>query len=139
MAKTTSQPFDLPAYLARIPLARVDEAQVLLALFAQATGHAPRLWGGRMVGFGRYDYTYDSGHSGQALATGFALGRAEISLYVMPGFADYAPLLAGLGPHRLGKSCLYLRHLRESDRPILHHLIRAGLKDLAQRWPIYPE
>jgi Domain of unknown function (DU1801) len=91
-----------------------------------------------MVGFGRYEYRYDSGHGGDSLATGFSPRKAELSVYIMPGYADFSGILARLGPHRTGKSCLYVRRLAAVDEGVLRELIRAGLADLARRWPVHP-
>jgi len=137
-AKTKPDDTDFETYLAGIPPERASEARQLVAMFSDVSGFAPQIWAGRMVGFGRYEYRYDSGRTGQALATGFAMGRAEISIYIMPGYTDFGHILAGLGKHRLGKSCLYLRRLLPSDQPALRELIRAGLDDLARHWPIFP-
>ena len=73
------------------PDARRDDAHELDALFRKVTGYRPQLWGGAMLGYGRYDYTYASGRSGTFLATGFAAPidvtvGPEGSLYV----ADWA-------------------------------------------------
>ena len=46
---------------------------------------------------------------GESLATGFAPRKAELVVYILPGYADFGAILRDLGPHRLGKSCLYLR------------------------------
>ncbi len=136
-AKTKPDDTDIEAFLSAIaPPARQAEARRLTALFSEVTGFLPRIWAGRMVGFGRYEYRYDSGHSGQSLATGFAVGKAELSLYILPGYADFGDILQHLGKHRLGKSCLYLRHLADADEGQLRALIRAGLDDLAKRWPV---
>ncbi len=138
-AKTTPEDVDITAFLAAItPDTRQAEARQLAAIFAEVTGFAPRIWAGRMVGFGRYEYTYDSGHSGQSLATGFAIGGKEISIYILPGYADFSSILARIGKHRLGKSCLYLRRLSDANQDALRALIRAGLDDLAKRWPLFP-
>lgn len=137
-AKTKPANLDKAAYIAALPALRQPEADRLLHLFSDVTGYAPRIWAGRMVGFGRYEYRYQTGHSGQALATGFAIGRAEISIYIMPGYADYGHILEGIGKHRLGKSCLYLRALTPQAEPALRALIREGLDDLAKLWPVYP-
>ena len=96
------------------------------------------IWAGSMVGFGRYDYTYDSGHSGTSLATGFAVRRAELSIYILPGYANFGPILARLGEHRMGKSCLYLKRLEGVDEDALRALIGTGLLDLGRRWTIKP-
>jgi hypothetical protein len=120
------------------PAHRQAEARRLDALFRAVTGWAPRVWSGRMLGYGRYAYTYASGRSGEALATGFAPGRARHSIYIMPGYADFGPILARLGKHRTGKACLYVNKLGDIDEDVLAVLIRAGLDDLARRWPVIP-
>jgi hypothetical protein len=48
----------------------------------------------------------------------------------MPGYQDYSELTKKLGPHKLGKSCLYLKNLEGIDLKIVEKLIKAGLKDL---------
>jgi hypothetical protein len=137
-AKTKPEDTDIAAYLAGVIRARAAEAQRLVRIFTDVSGFAPRIWAGRMVGFGRYEYRYESGHAGQSLATGFAMGKSEISIYILPGYTDFGHILKDIGKHRLGKSCLYLRHLHAADEPALRALIRAGLDDLAKRWPIHP-
>lgn len=137
-AKTKPQDVDIEIYFAQVLPARRAEAQHLVQIFGEVTGFPARIWAGRMVGFGRYEYRYETGHSGQALATGFAMGRAEISIYIMPGYGDYDYILKDIGKHRIGKSCLYLRRLSDANTDALRALIRAGLDDLAMRWPIFP-
>ena len=65
------------------------------------------MWGTSIIGYGYYDYTYKSGHSGRWMATGFSPRKAQLSIYIMPGYQDFSPILDRLGPHKLGKSCLY--------------------------------
>jgi hypothetical protein len=137
-AKTKPQDTDIETYLGHVLPERQDEAQLLVQMFGKVTGFSARIWAGRMVGFGRYEYRYETGNSGQALASGFAIGRAEISIYIMPGYGDYGHILKDIGKHRLGKSCLYLRRLSDANPDALRALIRAGLDDLAKRWPIFP-
>ena len=115
---------------------RRAEAQRLDAIFREVTGFAPRLWSGRMIGYGAYDYTYDSGHSGTSLATGFAVAPRQITLYIMPGYTAFPEIMARLGKHRTGKACVYLPRLDAVDETALRDLIRAGLDDLATRWTI---
>ena len=137
-AKTKSAPLDREAWLAGVDPKRREEAGRLLAIFGEVTGWEPRLWGPSMAGFGRYAYRYASGHSGESLATGFSPRTAELSIYIMPGYADFGALLARLGPHRTGKSCLYIRRLAAVDEGVLREMIRAGLEDLARYWPVHP-
>ena len=57
-------------------------------------------------------------------------------LYIMPGYQDYGDMLKKLGPHKLGKSCLYLKRLSDVDESVLKKLIKTGLKDLAKLYPV---
>jgi hypothetical protein len=137
-AKTKSAVFEREVWLAGVDPARRGEAERLLAIFAEATGWEPRLWGPSMVGFGRYVYRYDSGHGGDSLATGFSPRKAEISLYGLIGTQATEALLPKLGPHRAGKGCLYVKRLAAVDEGVMRKLIHAGLEDLGQHWPVYP-
>ena len=120
------------------PERRRDEARLLDTIFQDATGFNPKLWSGRMVGYGLYNYTYDSGHSGTCLATGFAMGARQISLYIMPGYTTFPEIMERLGKHKTGKACAYLTKLEHADEAALRDLIQAGLKDLGTRWPVEP-
>ncbi|MHA6346151.1 DUF1801 domain-containing protein [Roseivivax sp. CAU 1761] len=142
MADLKTQATDQPVaeYLAAVtPERRRAEAVELDALFRAATGFAPRVWSGGMLGYGRYDYRYASGRSGSWFATGFAPRKAALTLYILPGYADHGEILAALGPHRAGKGCVYITALDRIDRAVLPRLIRAGLADLARHWPVLPE
>ena len=140
-AKTKVEDQPLAAFLDAVaPPNRQAEARVLAALFAEVTGFAPRVYTGGMVGFGRYDYTYESGHSGTSFATSFATGfaprKADLSIYLAPGFVQVSPILSRLGKHRIGKGCLYLKHLSDADLAVLREVIAAGLEELRMRWPV---
>ena len=104
----------------------------------EETGFKPRLWSGKMVGYGRYEYTYESGHSGECLATGFAPAKSKQTLYIMPGYQDLDDQLERLGKHKKGKCCLYINKLEDVDEDVLREIIRFGLDDLATKWEIHP-
>jgi len=115
---------------------RAADAQTLLQLFSRVTGHAPKMWGPTIIGFGQYHYTYDSGREGDCCATGFSPRKANLSIYVMPGYADYSEILSRLGKHKMGKACLYVNKLADIDLAVLEELIRTGLDDLGKKWPV---
>jgi len=117
------------------PTRRAD-AVVMDAMFQDITGWKPRMWAPSMVGYGSYHYTYDSGRSGDFLATGFSPRKANMSIYIMPGYADFSDILARLGKHKIGKSCLYVNKLADIDLNVLQDLVRAGLEDLSSKWPV---
>lgn len=137
--KTQGTQADVTAFLESVdhPTRRAD-ALALDRLFRDVTGFAPRMWGASIVGYGRYHYIYDSGREGDFLATGFSPRKANLSIYIMPGYADFGPILARLGKHKIGKSCLYLNRLSDVDVDALADLIRAGLSDLDAKWPVQP-
>ena len=119
------------------PVRRAD-AEALDAMFRRVTGWQPRMWGPTIIGYGQYHYTYDSGRAGDFLATGFSPRKANLSVYIMPGYADFGGILARLGKHKIGKSCLYINKLADVDMAVLEELVQAGLKDLAAKWPVQP-
>lgn len=137
--KTQPTPADVDAFLGAVePERRREDGRALNALFQRVTGWSPVMWGPSMIGYGSYHYRYDSGREGDFLATGFSPRKANLSIYIMPGYADYAPLLNRLGKHKMGKSCLYVSKLGDVDLDVLSELIQAGLEDLGRTWPVTP-
>jgi len=137
--ETTPTAVCFAAFVATVsPPARQADAERLDALFRLVTGWSPVMWGPTMVGYGAYAYRYASGHGGRSLATGFSPRKAELSLYLMAGFAAHGEILARLGPHRVTKACLYIKRLDDNDMDVLAELIRAGLDDLGRLWTVEP-
>ena len=119
------------------PTRRADAYQ-LDQIFRDITGWHPRMWGPTIVGYGEYHYTYDSGREGDSMATGFSPRKTNLSIYIMPGYADFSSILERLGKHKIGKSCLYINKLADVDLDVLGELIQAGLADLNAKWPVKP-
>lgn len=118
------------------PAGRRKDAEILDRVFQDVTGWLPRMWGPSIIGYGQYHYQYDSGRSGDFLATGFAARKAKMVLYIMPGYTDFSDILSRIGPHKLGKSCLYLGALSRIDLGAVAELIEAGVQDLSAKWPV---
>lgn len=106
------------------------DAKTLLALFKEVTGKPAVMWGPSIIGFGEFVYHRSNGDEGTYCATGFSPRSANLTIYIMPGYNDYGALLKKLGPHKLGKGCLYLKRLDDIDLKVLRELITRGLKDL---------
>ncbi len=137
--KTQAGDQDVGAFLqAVLPERRRHEGLRLDALFREASGFVPRLWGANIVGYGAYHYRYATGREGDWLATGFSPRKAKLSLYIMPGYQDYGAILQDLGKHSLGKSCLYINKLNDVDEAVLVRLIRQGLVDLNRIYGVTP-
>ena len=44
-------------------------------------------------------------------------------------------LLSKLGPHKMGKSCLYFKRLADLDAKVLEALIAASVAEVRRRYP----
>jgi hypothetical protein len=104
------------------PVRRAD-GKALCALMREVTGEEPRMWGPSIVGFGRYRYRYESGHSGEAPRMGFSPRKPKLVLY-LPVSDDSPAFLGKLGKYARGKSCLYINKLADVDVGVLETLIR---------------
>lgn len=137
--KTIATTADVSDFLNAVdhPTRRAD-ALALDQMFRRISGFAPRMWGPTIIGYGSYDYVYESGRSGTYLATGFSPRKANLSIYIMPGYQDYSEIRGRLGKHKTGVSCLYLNKLADVDMDVLEELVRAGLQDLKGIWPVHP-
>jgi len=129
----TGESFD--SFLATIadPARRADAA-ALAALMTRATGEAPVMWG-KIAGFGRCHYRYESGREGDWMLSGFAVRARELVLYLGLGAGGFDDLLARLGRHKTGKGCLYLRSLADVDAAVLESLVARAHEAAAVRHP----
>ena len=135
-AKTKATPASVDDHIAsRASDEQRADCQVLVALMSQVTGQEPKMWGPSIVGFGAYRYTYDSGRSGDAALTGFAIRGKELVVYLSAEAPDQAALLARLGKHKMGKACLYLKRLSEVDLAVLERLVRGSVAEVQRRYP----
>src|SRR5690554_386542 len=126
-------PSDLPVVeaLDRATGPRRAESEELLALHREVSGREPVVWAGRIIGFGEYEYRYESGHSGRAPLLAFAPGSTRHTIYLVSGFAERWPdLMEALGPHRASKACLYFLRLSKLDRKVLRELLQRSLAEV---------
>lgn len=102
---------------------RKEDALAILELMSEITGETPKMWGNTIVGFGKYRYKYKSGREGDWPCVGFSPRKANMTLYIMGGFANHEILLEQLGKYKIGKSCLYFSKLENLNLAILSDLI----------------
>jgi len=116
---------DVEAFLAAVahPVRRRD-AYRLVELMGRVTGEPARMWGSSIVGFGAYHYRYASGREGDMAAAGFSPRKAATTVYLMDGVDAHAALLDRLGPHSVGKGCVYLKDLDAVDLDVLEEVVR---------------
>jgi hypothetical protein len=106
-----------------------------MAMCARVTKQQPVMWGPSIVGYGSYTYTYESGHSGDACLTGFAVRGKELVVYLIAENSGQAELLAKLGRHRMGKACLCFKRLADLDVDVLEALIAGSVAEVERRYP----
>ena len=132
--KTHATTASVEQFLAGLePERKREDAQALDQLFRKVTGWQPRMWGPGIVGYGEYHYRYDSGREGDYLATGFSPRKANLTIYIMPGFDKYAAPLARLGKHKTARSCLYINKLADVNIKVLRQLIERSIRDMKKR------
>lgn len=128
--KTKAGMASVAGFIARIkdPERRKD-CETLVRMMKKATGEKPVMWA-TMIGFGSIHYRYASGHEGDCFMVGFAPRKPDLVLYVLNGTARQEKLLGGLGRHKRGKSCLYIRRLADVDVKVVEKLVADSVRGM---------
>jgi hypothetical protein len=118
---------------------RADEEQradckALMSLFQKITRDKPKMWGPSIVGYGSYRYTYESGWSGEMCLASFAIRGRDLVVYILSGDKKQKALLARLGKHKMGRSCLYFRRLADLDKTVLEQLVVNSIAEVKRRY-----
>ena len=73
------------------------------------------------------------------MVTGFAPRKQNVSIYIMPGFEPFSELLAALGKHKTGKSCLIINKLADVDLNILREIVKDSVEIMRERYECIDE
>jgi hypothetical protein len=118
---------------------RREEAAVIDAMHRRVTGLEPKMWGPSIIGYGSYNYKYDSGREGTMCRGGFSPRKAAMTLYLMGNYCDRQAevddLFARLGKHTTGKSCLYIKKLADVDLAVLERLVAISWEVMNAKYP----
>ena len=97
--KTQRSHASVPAFIKSVDNdQRCEDASTLLEIIQQVSKMTPKLWGASVIGFGEYHYESErSSRKGEWPLTGFSPRKRNMSVYIMPGFADYQDLLSRIG------------------------------------------
>lgn len=114
---------------------RRADANTLCDLLQEISGEAPQMWGPSIVGFGSYHYIYDSGREGDMMLAGFSPRKQSLVLYIMNGCERYEKQLQAMGPHKTGKSCLYLKNLKDVNLEILSQIVQDSILRIKKKYP----
>jgi hypothetical protein len=115
---------DVGTFLDAVPdPVRQADARAVCALMGELTGEPPAMWGPSIVGFGRQHLVYDSGRELDWMLVGFSPRKAALTIYLTEGFEEHRDLMARLGKHSTGASCLYVKKLADVDTGVLAELV----------------
>lgn len=137
MAENKTKPTDASVedyIISRASEQQKTDCQELMAMFERLTQQSPRMWGPSIVGYGSYQYTYESGHTGEAPLTGFAIRGRELVVYLGCEEDQQKSLLSKLGKHKMGKACLYFKQLSDLDKSVLQQLVAHSIAELRRRY-----
>lgn len=128
--KTTRNDGSVDEFLAAVPdPGRRADAVAVCSLMAEVTGAPPAMWGVGIVGFGSRRLRYDTGRELDWFDVGFSPRKQALTLYLPGELSGYADLLDRLGPHRLGKGCLYVKRLADVDAGVLESVLRRAVTE----------
>jgi hypothetical protein len=105
------------------------DAKAIDKLLREASGEKPVLWGANIIGYGQYQ-----SKTGPWPIIGFSPRKANLVVYMMDGYDGQAGLLAKLGKHKLGKSCLYLTKLADIDMDVLSQMAKASVAAMRAKY-----
>jgi Domain of unknown function (DU1801) len=134
--KTKANDQNVQAFLEKVEDEKKrEDCFTLLRLMEEVTGKQAKMWGDTIVGFDQYHYQYASGREGDSFLAGFSPRKQNLTLYIMAGFDEYEPLLSKLGKHSTGKSCLYLKSLKDVDMAILREMVQRSVEHMRKTNP----
>lgn len=132
-AEPKTRPTNVPVadFIAAVenPGRRAD-AEVVQAMLADITGAPAVMWGPSIVGYGSYH-----GPTGDWPIVGFSPRKAQMVLYVLGDFPGQDELLARLGKHKTGSSCLYVNRLTDVDMTVLRELAERSVARMREKYP----
>ena len=133
--KTVENDGDVHAFLDSVANPRRrEDAKAVARMMERVTGEKPRMWGGSIVGFGRYKYRRSDNSEHSWMLTAMSPRKAALTIYIMPGFSAYGDLTARLGKHKHSVSCLYLTRLANVDFEVLTELVRRSVDDMRRKY-----
>jgi hypothetical protein len=94
----------------------------------------PKMWGPSIIGFGQYHYKYESGREGDMPIAGFSPRKQNLVVYIVPALLKNDDLLAKLGKHGKGVSCLYFKRLSDLHMPTLKKLVAKSVKHMRKKY-----
>lgn len=108
------------------------DSQRIIAILSDITGEQPQMWGGSIIGFGKYHYVYKSGREGDWMKVGFSPRKQNLTFYIMAGLPSFTEELNRIGKHKTGKSCLYVKKMADIDEMVLREIVEKSLMKIEE-------
>ena len=126
--KTSENDASVEAFVNGVREGTRQDCETLIGMMSETTGCEAKMWGGGIVGFGKYRYRYADGKTGEICLIGFSPRKQNLVLYITDNHERDADLLAKLGRIKTGKSCIYVNEFQDLHLPTLRQLIRRAVK-----------
>lgn len=110
------------------------DAYKLLNALKDITGKEPVVWYPGIIGFGKYAYKYQTGHSGEAPLIAFAPRDTRFSIYLTPYMEE--DVFNQLGKYKRGKGCLYINKLADVNWDVLLGIVRKSIDQTEAKYQI---
>ena len=114
---------------------RREDARAVCALLGEITGEKPVMWGESIIGFGRYTYVNTTKKPADWPIIGLSPRKANLTVYIMPGFNERRELMDRLGKVKTSVSCLYINRLEGVDMGALRELCAWSVAAMRERYP----
>ncbi|MEO9964973.1 MAG: DUF1801 domain-containing protein [Reichenbachiella sp.] len=113
---------------------RRQDCKTLLDFFKSITNQDPVVWGGAMIGYGRYAYKTQNGQEAEWFKVGFANRKTSLTIYVISGYKREPQLMKSLGKYKTGKSCLYIKQLNDIDLDVLKEVVENSYRWMSENY-----
>ena len=107
----------------------------IAGIMEKATKAKPKMWGAKIVGFGDCRLKYPSGREMDWMLVAFSPRKQYIALYTYPEFLGRKEIMAKLGKHSAGKSCVNIKRLSDVDLPTLKKLVEGSVAGMRKAHP----
>jgi hypothetical protein len=114
---------------------RREDCMSIIDLLSKVSGFEAKMWGTGIVGFGIYNYKYESGYTGNAPLAGLASRKNAITVYMASTFDQREALLSQLGKHKSSKACIYIQKLEDVDISILSQIVKKSIEHIKKTYP----
>lgn len=110
-----------------------EDCKKIAEMMEKATGAKPKMWGKDIVGFGKRILKYESGRELDWMEIAVSPRKDKVTLYILDDTDEQKELLARLGKHKNGKSCLHIKRLSDVDEKVLEEMIIKSVENIRRK------